>query len=249
MYRTIRDTMANDPVLANTLSWNDMERDEQIEDGYKKLNRRMKVSPILTDYKNVSTFSLCQSGGNSTSLHHIMFELTVRYLGDDEQVAKWLPKVLSCQMIGSYSQTELGHGSNVQGLETTATLDKETDSWVIHSPSVSAAKWWPGDLGLIGTHACVFAQTIVDGENHGVNAFMVQIRDLESHRALPGIEVGDIGPKFGFETKDNGYALFNNVRIPRTDILKRYIEVEKSGDVNMLGNPLILYSIMMFTRI
>lgn len=43
-----------------------------------------------------------------------MFELIVRYLGDDDQVADWLPKVLSLRMIGNYAQTEMGHGSNVR---------------------------------------------------------------------------------------------------------------------------------------
>lgn len=152
-------------------------------------------------------------------------------------------------MIGSYSQTELGHGSNVRGLETTATFDKDKDEWVIHTPKASSAKWWPGDLGVIGTHACIFAQTIVDGQNYGVNSFLVPIRDLKSHRTLPGIEVGDIGPKFGFIAKDNGYAIFTHVRIPRTNILKRYLEVTREGEVEMKGNPLVLYSIMMFTRL
>ena len=69
-----------------------------------RLNRKMKVvKKIPTDYKNASIFAIAQNGGTSTSLHHMMFELTVRYLGDDDQVAKWLPKVLACQMIGSYS--------------------------------------------------------------------------------------------------------------------------------------------------
>lgn len=74
----------------------------------------------------------------------------------------------------------------------------ETDEWVISSPSVSATKWWPGDLGVIGTHSCVMAQTIVDGNNYGVNSFMVPIRDPQTHRVLPNLEIGDIGPKFGF---------------------------------------------------
>ena len=56
-----------------------------------------------------------------------MFELVVRYLGDDEQVQKWLPKILKAQIIGSYSQTEIGHGSNVRGLETTAVFDQKND--------------------------------------------------------------------------------------------------------------------------
>lgn len=63
----------------------------------------------------------------------------------------------------------------------------------------------------------------------GVQAFMVQVRDLETHRALPGVEVGDIGPKFGFYSKDNGYCIFKGVRIPRRNMLMRYVNVDKSG--------------------
>ena len=40
--------------------------------------------------------------------------------------------------------TELAHGSNVAGLETTATFDEKTDEFVIHTPHVGATKWWIG---------------------------------------------------------------------------------------------------------
>lgn len=71
-------------------------------------------------------------------------------------------------MIGCYAQTELGHGSNVAGLETTATLDKSTDNWIIHSPTVTSTKFWPGGLGLWANHAVVFAQCIVEKNNYGI---------------------------------------------------------------------------------
>ena len=128
-------------------------------------------------------------------------------------------------------------------------FDQENDQWVLNTPKISSIKWWPGDLGLLGTHAAIFAQTVVNGENHGVNAFMVPIRDPESHRQLPGLEIGDIGPKFGFEYKDNGYAILKDVRIPRENLFKRYIEVTKDGEVEVKGNPLVVYSIMMKTRL
>ena len=38
-------------------------------------------------------------------------------------------------------------GSNVQGLETTATYDKATQEFVIHTPVLTASKWWIGSLG------------------------------------------------------------------------------------------------------
>jgi acyl-CoA oxidase len=36
---------------------------------------------------------------------------------------------------------------------------------------------------------------------------------------LPGMELGDIGPKLGYESKDNGYAIFKNVKIPRRNMV------------------------------
>lgn len=52
---------------------------------------------------------------------------------------------------------------------------------------------------------------IIHGKNHGVQAFILPVRDVKTLRPLPGIEIGDIGPKFGFTTKDNGYLLINNI--------------------------------------
>lgn len=40
-----------------------------------------------------------------------------------------------------------------------------------------------------------------------------------------GIEIGDIGPKFGFEEMDNGYLKLDNVRIPRENMLMKYSKV------------------------
>ena len=56
-----------------------------------------------------------------------MFRVSVENLSSPDQVAKWLPMIQNLDMLGCYAQTEIGHGSNVAGIETTATLDKETD--------------------------------------------------------------------------------------------------------------------------
>ena len=71
-------------------------------------------------------------------------------------------------MIGSYAQTEMGHGSNIAGLETTATFDKEKDEFIIHSPTITSTKFWPGSLGIVANHAVVFARLIVDENDFGV---------------------------------------------------------------------------------
>lgn len=60
---------------------------------------------------------------------------------------------------------------------------------------------------------------IINGKDYGVQPFMVQVREVETHKPLPGIDMGDIGPKIGYNTKENGYMIFNDVRIPRTNLV------------------------------
>jgi acyl-CoA oxidase len=112
---------------------------------------------------------------------------------------------------------------------------------------VKAAKWWIGDLGIFCTHACVFAQLIIKGKNHGVHAFLVPIRD-KNHKPFPGLEVGDIGPKMGFQTKDNGYLIMKNYRIPRKWMLMKYHKVSKDGTYTVSGNEKISYATMLVIR-
>jgi acyl-CoA oxidase len=67
----------------------------------------------------------------------------------------------------------MGHGTNVAGLETTATFDKSTDEFVIHTPSISAIKWWPGEMGGISNYAIAYADLIIDSKHYGICPFLV----------------------------------------------------------------------------
>mmetsp|Transcript_39599 Transcript_39599/g.38139 ORF Transcript_39599/g.38139 Transcript_39599/m.38139 type:complete len:135 (+) Transcript_39599:607-1011(+) len=89
---------------------------------------------------------------------------------------------------------------------------------------------------------------MIGGKFHGVQPFMVQLRDKKTHKLLPTIETGDIGPKFGFHTKDNGWLKFNNTRIPRTNLLRRYVDVDREGNFKKKGDLRNLYTVMMQTR-
>ena len=120
-------------------------------------------------------------------------------------MAHYLPQANNLNLIGCYAQTELGHGSNVAGLESTATYDPATEQFTIHCPTIKASKFWPGALGVHATHAVFFARCISLENDYGVQAFIIQIRDLETHEPLPGVEVGDIGTKLGYNSIDNGY--------------------------------------------
>lgn len=152
-------------------------------------------------------------------------------------------------ILGCYAQTELAHGSDVRGLQTTATFDKKTDEFIIHTPNIGAAKFWPGELAKMATHGVVIARMIIDGTDYGPMTFMVQFRSLTDHTLFPGIETGDIGTKHGYNAKDNGYAIFNNFRVPRSALLSRYIQVDREGNINLSGNPKVAYFTMMFIRV
>lgn len=152
-------------------------------------------------------------------LHMEMFVTTVREQGSEEQQAYWLPLIESWKIIGAYAQTELGHGSNVRGLELTARWDQKTQEFVLHSPTLTASKWWNGSLGRTANHSIVVAQLLLpkpgspeEYVSHGPHPFIVQVRDMKTHQPLDGIIVGDIGPKYGYATMDNAYMLFNQFR-------------------------------------
>lgn len=132
-------------------------------------------------------------------LHDSMFIVTLRDQGTPEQHDLFLKKAEKFEIIGCYAQTELGHGSNVRGLETTATWNPGDKTFALHSPYLTASKWWIGTLGRTANYAVVMAQLIIAGRPYGPHPFVVQIRDLETHQSLDNIYIGDIGPKFGFK--------------------------------------------------
>ena len=100
---------------------------------------------------------------------------------------------------------------------------------------------------MFATHACVFAQLFIKGKRHGVQAFVVQIRDGE-HRAMEGIEIGDNGPKLGYNCKDNGYLILKEKRIPRRNMLMKYHQVTKEGEYRLVGDEKITYATMLRVR-
>merc|ERR1712190_345489 len=151
----------------------------------------------------------------------------IKAQGTKEQQKKWLRRATEGRFIGAYCQTELGHGSNVRGLETTATFHTETQEFDIHSPTLTSLKWWPTGM-YASTHAVVMANLILDGKVCGVQGFFVQLRD-ENGYLMPGVEVGEMGPKIDHGKANIGYARFTHVRIPRFNMFSRLYQVTRDG--------------------
>ncbi|KAI7821385.1 acyl-CoA dehydrogenase/oxidase [Gamsiella multidivaricata] len=181
-------------------------------------------------------------------LHESMFLPVLRAQASEEQLKKWGPSAENFHYIGCYAQTELGHGSALSRLETTATLDTERDEWVINSPTQSSAKFWIGTLGKVANHAVVQAKLIINGKDYGAHPFLVPLRSLKDHSLLPGVVIKDQGPKQGAISMDNGYARFNNVCIPRENMLMRFSQVSREGVYSKPIHPKLAYGGMTAVR-
>ncbi|PQE17670.1 acyl- oxidase protein [Rutstroemia sp. NJR-2017a BVV2] len=182
-------------------------------------------------------------------LHASMYLTTLRDQGTPEQQKLFLGPAENYEHIGCYAQTELGHGSNVRGLETTATWNSSDKTFTLHSPHLTSAKWWIGSLGRTANHAVVMAQLIIDGKPYGPHPFVCQIRDLKSHEPLENIYVGDIGPKFGYNTMDNGFLLLNHVKIPHINMLARFSGVDPATNKYVRpASPSLVYGTLTWVR-
>ena len=156
-----------------------------------------------------------------------LFGGSILNLGTAYHHRKYLPQVGTLDLPGCFAMTETGHGSNVRGLETTATYDSQAQEFIIHTPHPSAGKEYIGNA-IHGHMATVFTQLIVAGENYGVHAVLAPMRD-KAGNLLPGVRVEDCGYKMGLNGIDNGRIWFDQVRVPRENLLNRFGDVSPEG--------------------
>ncbi|PWZ01267.1 acyl-CoA oxidase [Testicularia cyperi] len=158
-----------------------------------------------------------------------MAQPTLMRQASEHQWRQWGPYVRSGRWLGCYMQTELAHGSNLSALRTTATLDLDTDEWIIHTPEPSAGKTWIGGSGMTATYGIVMANLLIRGKAYGMHPFLVPLRSLQDHTVLPGRRILEMGCKLGAPAMDNGYVCFDHVRIPRDNLLQRFQTVSRDG--------------------
>ena len=157
-----------------------------------------------------------------------LFGGAVVALGTERHHERYLRDIMSVELPGCFAMTETGHGSDVQSLRTTATYDAATQEFVVHTPHEAARKEYIGNAARDGRMAVVFAQLITGGESHGVHALMVPLRD-EAGNTCEGVRIEDCGRKAGLNGVDNGRIYFDQVRVPRENLLNRYGDVAADG--------------------
>ena len=79
--------------------------------------------------------------------------------------------------VGCFGLSELGYGNNAVKMETTVTYDPVDEEFTVNTPHPMAQKYWITNGALHAQHCVVFAQLNVDGEDHGVHAILVPIRE------------------------------------------------------------------------
>lgn len=158
-----------------------------------------------------------------------LFGGAVLHLGTRRHHEAYLSDVMSLKIPGAFAMTEIGHGSDVASIGTTASYDPEKREFDLHTPFRGAWKEFLGNAANDGKAAVVFAQLITRGVGHGVHAFWVPLRD-DNGEFLPGIGGEDDGLKGGLNGIDNGRLHFTHVRIPRQNLLNRYGDVAEDGE-------------------
>lgn len=157
-----------------------------------------------------------------------LFGGAIANLGTERHHREYLPGMADLSLPGCFAMTETGHGSDVQSILTTATYDPATDELVVHSPSPAARKDYIGGAARDARLAAVFAQLVVGEEHHGVHCVLVPLRD-EAGQPMPGVTIGDCGTKLGLKGVDNGRLMFDQVRVPRANLLNKYGDIDDQG--------------------
>ncbi|XP_020135995.2 peroxisomal acyl-coenzyme A oxidase 2 isoform X2 [Microcebus murinus] len=127
-----------------------MTHNERYEAAVKKAFHTQMLTQSLGWSEEELVYVYRALSGDTVLGVHTGFLKALRSLGSEEQIAKWEPLCKTCRIIATYAQTELGHGTYLQGLETEATYDATTQEFVIHSPTITATKWWPGNRITVG---------------------------------------------------------------------------------------------------
>ncbi|XP_043323657.1 acyl-coenzyme A oxidase-like protein isoform X2 [Cervus canadensis] len=192
---------------------------DQVERTRKFVSRSLVIGEVL------STADMAT--GVKCGIIYWLFGGAVRNLGGPAHVTQWLQPLQEQKYTGMFAMTERGHGSNVRGIQTEATFDFSAQEFVINTPCKDAEKMYIGNA-MYGNYAAVFAQLIINGRSQGPHCFIVPVRD-EHGRLHPGVTVVDMMHKEGLHGVDNGILRFDNVRIPRENLLDKFGSVAPDG--------------------
>lgn len=147
---------------------------------------------------------VCGGVGLSVAAHNSLCLGHIYYNGSEEMKQKYLPRLASGELIGSWGLTEPNTGSDAMRMKTTAV--KDGNEWVING-----AKNWITH-GLSGDVAVVLVRTGELLDSKGITAFVVE-------KGTPGFSAVKITGKLGVRASETAELIFDNVRVPEENVI------------------------------
>lgn len=243
----------DDFLVEKDFSYYDLSRVQLRERTLDKINRIAALRHTMEDkdlYEAI--LAVLNQVDDSFSMRLLvdfgLFVSAVEGGGTPDQVKEYADKVKNFELFGCFGMTELGNGSYLQSFETTATYDRASEEFVLNSPTLTSIKWWIGGASQSATHAVIFAKLFTDDIDNGTHSFIVPLRD-KNFDVLPGIAIGDVGPKRGRNGLDNGWIQFDNFRIPRKNMLMKWSQVTKEGEYVPGELPQLAYGALIGGRV
>ena len=137
------------------------------------------------------------------NLHSGLVAPYIGKLGDEEQKQRWLPRCISGETILAVAMTEPGAGSDLAGMKSTA-VDCG-DHWLLNGSKTYISNGQIADLIVVA------ARTVPD-QRYGLGLFVVEAD-------MPGFKRGSRLGKMGLKAQDTSELFFDNVRVPKSNVL------------------------------
>ena len=138
-------------------------------------------------------------------------------LGTEEQKQRWLPGLVSGELISAIAMTEPGAGSDLQGVKTSA-VDKG-DHYVLNGSKTFISN------GIMSDVVIVVCRTDPDAGHMGISLLVVE-------RGMAGFERGRNLDKMGLKAQDTAELSFDNVEVPKANLLGK----EGEGFIYLMQN-------------
>ncbi|WP_141012610.1 acyl-CoA dehydrogenase family protein [Nocardioides sambongensis] len=142
--------------------------------------------------------------GPGFALHNDVVAPYLVNLTNDEQKRRWLPGMVSGEIITAIAMTEPGAGSDLQGIRTTA-VDKG-DHYVLNGSKTFITN------GILSDLVVVVAKTDPDAGHKGISLLVVE-------RGMEGFSRGRNLDKLGLKAQDTAELTFEDVMVPKENLL------------------------------
>ena len=158
-------------------------------------------------YSVVQMEEIARAGfsGIGFGLHSEIVAPYILHYGTEAQKQKYLPKLVSGEMVGAIAMSEPAAGSDLQGVKTTALLQSD-GSYLINGSKTFITNGWHADLVIL------VAKTDPAAGAKGTSLFLIE-------KGMPGFDKGKRLKKMGMKAQDTSELFFNDVSVSADQLL------------------------------